>query len=143
MREILFRVWCNNREAMFYEPGYMQISSDKDFTVYFDDTQEWESNGGEGGADLILMQYIGLLDKNGVKIFEGDIYSISDGDRYVVRFEAGSFTGSCLTNKHSHINGYSGKGAPLGWDNEQEDEVWVNEQCEVIGNTTDNPELLQ
>jgi len=77
MRPIKFRVWCNNRKKMFYESGYMQISSEKDFCVYFDDSQEWESNI-DVSSDLILMQFTGLHDSEGRESCHKDICLYAD-----------------------------------------------------------------
>lgn len=71
-----------------------------------------------------LMQFTGLLDKNGKEIYEGDIVRcrLFNGDNhtfnYEVRFEDGAFKahGYKLTN---------------------------NDQIEIIGNIYENPELLK
>ena len=65
-------------------------------------------------------QYIGLKDKNGKRIFEGDIISLRTGRPQVVRFEDGSFI--------------IGKSAIP---------VKLANRFEVIGNIHDNPELLE
>lgn len=71
-------------------------------------------------------QFTGLKDKNGKKIFEGDIVEISHdayhGVRGEVFFEKGSFM---LKNVSDVLSLYGF----LLW-------------CEVIGNIHDNPELL-
>jgi uncharacterized phage protein (TIGR01671 family) len=79
-------------------------------------------------------QFTGLMDKNGKRIFEGDIIRIPDdydefgrnaGEIYEIYFCCGGFR---LKPKYSMARGY-----------------WLedDETVEVIGNIHDNPELLK
>lgn len=72
-------------------------------------------------------QYTGLTDKNGNKIFEGDILKI-DGSIYYVRFHNGTF-GVVVKN-----GGYAGSIPKVA--------SYVKDFVEIIGNIHDNPELL-
>ena len=79
-----------------------------------------------------LGQYTGLTDKNGKRIFEGDIAKVLQGkdkDIAYVGFENGAFM---LYPKTGNIY------ERTLW------EYWYNDwDVEVIGNITDNPELLE
>lgn len=74
-----------------------------------------------------VCQFTGLTDKNGVKIFEGDVVDIltENEEIGVVKYEDGGFLvsadGFCV-DFHSNINGTD---------------------LEVIGNIFDNPELVE
>lgn len=72
-----------------------------------------------------LGQFTGLLDKNGKKIFEGDIVKLDNSldtkqKNFEVKFTYGQF--------------YIGINKPV---------AYVRDSCEVIGNIHDNPELLE
>ena len=69
-------------------------------------------------------QYIGLTDKNGKKIFEGDIVVNKEGTPYEVAFieEYARFA-------------FKRKGVVFGWFNPK--------SAEIIGNIYDNPKLLE
>lgn len=74
--------------------------------------------------DVVLMQYTGLKDKNGKKIFEGDICWEEYGECYgVVKFEEGKFL--------------------YVWENIAEDLWEVADSIEIYGNIHENPELLE
>lgn len=69
-------------------------------------------------------QYTGLTDKNGKKIFEGDIVKHNDVNYKIKYFE-----------KYTQFAGTRDK-AGIGM-------VWFNfNTCEVIGNIHDNPDLI-
>lgn len=70
-----------------------------------------------------LSQYTGLTDKNGRKIFEGDILEAESGNRGYVVFINGAFMKSC-----------NSKDMPF---------LIASDVNAVIGNVFDNPELIE
>lgn len=133
MREILFRgKRVDNGEWVYGMPCATERSG-----IYAIQTL----GGGifEGGIFNIIPetvgQYTGLTDKNGKRIFEGDIVKI-DG-KYIRYIE---YSGECssfvkfryIDRLTSEFSGYLGK----GYDN-------YKQTIEIIGNIHDNPELLK
>ena len=71
--------------------------------------------------EVALMQYTGLKDKNGKEIYEGDIAILPDRwPKFPVRYIDGMF---CLEGTSWPLHEYY-------------------EECEIIGNIYENPELL-
>jgi uncharacterized phage protein (TIGR01671 family) len=74
--------------------------------------------------DIELMQFTGILDKNGKEIYEGDIVLFSDWKPKVIAFKDKSFAGFTLKNTDLFLTTYD------------------SERMEVIGNIYENPDLL-
>ena len=125
MREILFRAKTKATKEWTY--GH--------FAKQYDVPQIYADNGHECIYEDTLCQYTGLTDKNGVKIFEGDIvrlyedvkraFNVNDGE--VVYARGGFDVGDCaLLSSLNAIASYN----------------WVL-RGEVIGNVHDNSGLLE
>ena len=131
MREILFRGKRTINGDWVYGDfvhGNERKSLRDSIFVYDSETQsfnDYEIN------PSTLGQYTGLTDKNGNRIFEGDVAKVLQGkdkDIAYVGFENGAFM---LYPKTGNIY------ERTLW------EYWYNDwDVEVIGNITDNPELL-
>lgn len=107
-----------------------------------------------------LGQYTGLTDKNGKKIFEGDIVQYQNFMEFdiqsVVKFgeykqdgSDGEYGGENCLGFYVEVDNFT---CPDWCDNqpeyfrdhwETENLLQVNDSCEVIGNIHDNPELLK
>ena len=126
MREIKFRSWDTYNKEMLevQELNYADSYNGQPMirtTMYNDyfDTK-----------DMILMQYTGLKDKNGVEIYEGDIVRILGGE-----YEQGFYE----WDEKVCIKDFIYDGFNLMMTVNQ----IGNEALEVIGNIYDNPELLE
>lgn len=104
-REIKFRVWLGTINKMTYSHTLDEIS----YIV-----SEWEDSD-------IPLQYTGIKDKNGVEIYEGDIYRLRDDPEEVYPLTEGLLEFGYFF--HDYII--------------HEDDI------EVIGNVYENIELLQ
>lgn len=124
MREIKFRAWEKELKEMVHVDDisfqWRQINTASAWRHY---------------DEVELMQYTGVKDKNGVEIYEGDVYEDGDSKRHVVTFENGGFgrAGRFLINYQTNESIVTHE--PLIND--------VIDGCEVIGNIHENPELLE
>ena len=128
MREILFRGKCGYNDE-WVEGFYYQAKlnrSDKELCHYITIPHP-ESDGQPSDHIMVhpetVGQFTGLTDKNGKKIFDGDI----------LKAIAGNPVGEPIVAKVVvNLNDYE-----LMWDIEHSYEI------EIIGNIHDNPELLE
>ncbi len=101
-----------------------------------------------GGKDIFveqssIEQYTGLTDKNGKKIFEGDIcdFSILGGDHVFVKITIQYGCVGFEPLDYDDVHPDDQKWTSF-WKSE-EDEMWNTDYFTVIGNIHDNPELLK
>ena len=124
-RELRFRAWTEIEKYMAYQ-GHPDLETLYSFMFHFADFK-----------DCLIMQSIGILDKHGDEIFEGDYIKCTGGlwvDEYPKE-------GQIIFNKHTASFVMRGKNSfgvfmnmSLGFSDGTE--------IEVIGNIYENPELL-
>lgn len=119
MRPFKFRV---------FEDG--KIHPIKSFLDFEESGPNYWSQKAMEAAGIVLMQFTGLKDKNGVEIYEGDILNDKWGCLFVVRF------GEYEDDRQRHL------GWNLGHDHALPDSVAIGESV-VIGNIYENPELVE
>ena len=127
MREILFRGKCFNTEE--WVEGYLGIEVPDELVIQkFSYDEYFKSNCIDQYSvkPETIGQYTGLSDKNGTKIFEGDILHAAQGN-FVVRWSESIC--SFVAGEKERMRPCMNSG--------------TMNCCEVIGNIFDNPELLK
>jgi len=137
MREIKFNAWDKKTKTM-------HLWAASDVSLDFEGLIYYCGNFHPDFQDrFIVLQFTGLKDKNGRRIFDGDIVKVkimkSDGHlknwKDWLKFKGEvvfSNTGFAIKDKSKVIWQFSGGGL-----------LWAIMDIEVIGNKFENPELLE
>lgn len=133
MREIEFRAWLKHRRIKKI-CKVVQIDFDVKRILLLDIERNIQL-GWYDFDEIELIQYVGLKDKNGVKIFEKDIVKDEHKRLFVIEYKFGGFN-------IVPINYYNDEFSwnPLG---DMQTAGWLNESAEIIGNIYANKELIE
>lgn len=137
MREILFRGKRYDDKNLILSDSIMQTS--------YGCVNLWHEGKWIEVIPRTVGQYTGLKDKNGTKIFEGDI--IKDKDNNVFIMEYGEFFADDVSNMFFDMFGHQGNFNlyglyAVGINSKKENIMPAKHSCVIIGNIHDNPELL-
>ena len=136
MREFKFRAWDHERERYFTSRKWVEFNINLNGVL----SAKNLSRNNRKYKNLIIEQFTGVKDKNGVEIYEGDIVKVYFPAGYgykareisieVVWRECG-FIGRIIGNENKH---------PVCHHKTLTNENWL---YEVIGNIRENSELLE
>lgn len=150
MKEIIVRGWNKKKKRM--EIPDIFIQGDKLHAGFFDNSGYPVENN-----NIILMQYIGLNDKNDIKIYEGDIVEAINmshdkniPDKWIGEITQGKFNGCWQITKKVTI-GYTETKSPVTQKQSIPIFKFMNFNCGVIpdmnlkkiGNIYENPEIIK
>lgn len=156
MREILFRAkkkygngWCYGipitEEHNTYKTGEFVMAN----AVNYDELDNFEASYYFVPIKKeTIDQYTGLNDKNGNRIFEGDILQYGY-KRLVVWWNGEAFQWQAKEKNTDYTHTFDGKNLDVAWDNIDLGWIACETACigkittQVIGNIIDNPELLK
>ena len=128
--QIRFRAWDKKKNAWFDEDSgdlFIELNGVINFG--------WSGEIMDDYTDrIILMQYTGLKDKNGVEIYEGDFLMAGDAYLGVIKY-------------HSTRAQFIGKNIGETFQEDEYDTLYTKNgrfnSAKVIGNIYENPELLE
>ena len=126
-----FRVW-NEKTESFIDYGDLMLDL-KNGKVYSGDVGIPEYTI-DVTNQVILMQYTGCRDKNGIEIYEGDVIKDKYDKTWLVQWYVGAFV---ITNKIPDSDGQTSTYSHFS--NLSNHHFYF----EVIGNMWENPELLE
>ena len=128
MRKLKFRAWIIPANKMTYDVRSIGFIKPMEIDYYFKDMDQ---SGILNEADFELMQYTGLKDKNGKKIYEGDIL----GDDYSGKPEGHEKI--VWNDEYAKFKCINNDGIDWGIKHRIDDDTWV------IGNIYETPELIE
>lgn len=127
MKKVKFRVWCESRKEMLKIQRH-SFKTNKSMPYGWNIQYEFDD----------LMQYTGLVDKNGIEIYEGDLipYHFNEDIKGIVRF--GEYKNPCDDKQCSHVGFYLEFNDPLKKDIFRKDLGYWVKVSTVVGNIYEN-----
>lgn len=135
MREIKFRAWDKQDKRMIVdEQDFLPVAVTNKGILRLSPYHTENLWSIADGERFVLMQYTGLSDKNGKEIYEGDILKVPD------LYETPENTSATY---HNELIDFVECCFRLGGQPLCDDAEYVSDECEVIGNIHEHPNLLQ